>query len=806
MPDEEKTKLRLEIAHILFIDIVGYSKLLADEQHEQIQRLNEIVRATEQFRAAELKGELIRLPTGDGMALVFRTDPEAPMQCAVEIAKALKTTPKLSLRMGIHSGPVNQVSDVNERSNVAGAGMNLAQRVMDCGDAGHILLSKRSADDLSHYRQWQPLLHDLGECDVKHGLKLDLVNFYTDEVGNSAVPEKLRRSSRSTGIITTARRGRRLGFGAAIVAVTALATVFLRTHRVSGPAPSASLAAISGKSIAVLPFENMSDDKQDAFFADGIQDDVLTSLGKIKELTVIGRNSVMSYRGAAVGGKLREIGKILGVAHVLQGSVRRAANRVVVNVQLIDTRDEHQLWTERYERTMNDSLSLQGELAIEIARELRATLSPAEKSIVATKPTENAEAYLLYLRARELELRFGAEQEPDAAAINPINLYREAIERDPKFALARARLSFGLSLSDNDSFAGDADCKEALTQAKESLRLNPNLGEARIALAAYRFWCQRDPEPALAELVRAEELLPNSSEVWSMRAMIYKRQNKFRERIAALQHGETLDPRDATSVGLLTITFWAVRQWPEMIRTLDRWKAVSPGEYQLAWWQSWGEFHLTGMLEPLKKMVTHAPAETPPEALNMWRYRLAMLERDYPTADRVLHDIPAATFRPWESEASSKLANEALLAVARGADPTTAESALVAARAEMEKELAEHPADATCYWKLGLIDAFRGRKEEAIREGRRGVELATNSILETNDASAALALIYARTGEPDNAIKLIEELLILPANLTNGWFFAMTQADLKWSWVWDPLRSDPRFQKILAGTEPKTIY
>ncbi|MDQ3314414.1 MAG: hypothetical protein M3505_07260, partial [Verrucomicrobiota bacterium] len=204
-----------------------------------------------------------------------------------------------------------------------------------------------------------------------------------------------------------------------------------------------------------------------------------TSLGKIKELTVIGHNSVMSYRGAAVGGKLREIGKVLGVAHVLQGSVRRAANRVVINVQLIDTRDEHQRWSERYERTMTDALSLQGELAVEIARELRATLSPAEKSIVAAKPTENPEAYLLYLRAREMETRLAPPEEELAAAIK---FYREAIEHDPKFALARARLSLLLSLLISAGAQGsptDAKRKEALAQAEEALRLNPNLGEAR---------------------------------------------------------------------------------------------------------------------------------------------------------------------------------------------------------------------------------------------------------------------------------------------------------------------------------------
>ncbi len=595
--------------------------------------------------------------------------------------------------------------------------------------------------------------------------------------------------------------GATLGVG--LLAVGLLTYQLLRSH---SPAPATTAPSNEEKSIAVLPFENLSGDKEDAFFADGIQDDVLTSLGKIKDLTVIGRNSVMSYRGAAIGGKLREIGKTLGVAHVLQGSVRRSANRVVVNVQLIDTRDEHQRWTERYERTMTDALSLQGELAVEIARELRATLSPAEKSIVAAKPTENPEAYLLYLRAREMETRLGASEEGLAAAIE---FYREAIEHDPKFALARARLSPLLSLLISGGAQGsptDAKRKEALAQAEEALRLNPNLGEARLALAAYRFLCQSEFESALAEVARAEELLPNSSEVWRMRAMIYKRQGKLRERIAALQRGETLDPRDTHSLGLLAMTFLDVRQWAEAIRTVDRIRALLPGDYRLQGYRAWGEFRMTGLLDPWKKMVAEPAAATPPEALNMERYQLAMLERDYPAAERFLREIPAKLLPNAVIVANSKLMNEALLAVARGADAATVESALVAAREETEKLLVETPDEASRYGELGLIDAFRGRKEDAIREGRRGLELTDYSVLEENDAAANLALIYARTGETDEAIKLIEKLLTLPANLDGPAIFMMTQADLKWRWVWDPLRSDPRFQKILEEPEPKTVY
>src|SRR5438309_5954748 len=187
-----KKEIQLEIAHVLFIDIVGYSKLLINEQHELLQELNQIVRTTEAFRAAEAAGKLVRLPTGDGMALAFATTPDAPVQCALEISKALKSHPELRVRMGIHSGPVSGLVDVNDRSNIAGAGINMAQRVMDCGDAGHILLSRHVAEDLEQYRQWQPHLHDLGECEVKHGVRVHAFNFYTDDLGNPELPQKFK--------------------------------------------------------------------------------------------------------------------------------------------------------------------------------------------------------------------------------------------------------------------------------------------------------------------------------------------------------------------------------------------------------------------------------------------------------------------------------------------------------------------------------------------------------------------------------------------------------------------------------------
>src|SRR5882724_3294572 len=300
MAAETKKEIGLEIGHVLFIDIVGYSKLLINEQSEQMQKLREIVRGTEQFRLAEAAGKLLRLPTGDGGALVFRTSPDAPVLCALEISKELKSHPEFRVRMGIHSGPVNEITDLNEQANIAGAGINIAKRVMDCGDAGHILLSKHVAEDLEQYPQWRSLLHELGDCEVKHGVRVGLVNLYGDGIGNPEVPKKLQVLKHRARTRWTA------------TAVALLAGIIAAFIIVSKKSPK-STATISEKSIAVLPFENRSEDKANAYFADGIQDEILTRLSKIADLKVISRTSTQHYKSAPEN--LPEIAKQLGVAH-----------------------------------------------------------------------------------------------------------------------------------------------------------------------------------------------------------------------------------------------------------------------------------------------------------------------------------------------------------------------------------------------------------------------------------------------------------------------------------------------------------
>src|SRR6266516_1933669 len=338
MPAEVKREIQLEIAHFLFTDIVGYSKLPINQQRALVERLNEIVRSTDEFQAAEAAGRLIKIPTGDGITLVFYQSPEAPVECALEISRALKKHPQLQLRMGIHSGPVSGVIDVTGKANVAGAGINMAQRVMDCGDGGHILLSKHVAEDLEEYERWRPLLHDLGTCEVKHGVRIGLSNLHSDEAGNPQLPKKFRvQKKRRPRVLWAAATVALLAF----VAIVAGVAIFFRY-------PVRSTLTAVEKSIAVLPFENLSYEKENAYFTKGVGDEILTDLAKIADLKVISRTSVMQYKNT-VSRNLREIGEQLGVAYVLAGSVQRAGGKVRVNAQLIDARTDMHLWAEHYD-------------------------------------------------------------------------------------------------------------------------------------------------------------------------------------------------------------------------------------------------------------------------------------------------------------------------------------------------------------------------------------------------------------------------------------------------------------------------
>src|SRR5437867_177728 len=519
MSTETKKEIQLEIAHVLFIDIVGYSKLSINEQHAAVDELTQIVRATAQFQKAEAASRLIKIPTGDGVALVFYTSPQAPARCALEISRALKEHPRLQLRMGVHSGPVSGVIDVTGRANLAGAGLNVAQRVMSCGDGGHILLSKHVAEDLEEYEQWRPLLHELGVCEVKHGMRMSVVNLYEDQFGNAMLPRKFQ---------TAQKRRARLRWAAAMTAFLALAAIIVGIVMFSRYRARSALAAAPEKSIAVLPFRNLSEEKENAFFADGIQDDLLTSLGRIKDLKVISRSSVASYRDLS-GRRLRAIAQELGVGAVLEGSVRRTANRVLVNVQLTDATTERQIWSDRYDRTLKDSIALQGELAAEIATALAAKVSPEEKAQVEAKLTNNPDAYVVYLRGREFQMRPEVSRDNFVAAEQ---CYRHAVALDARFALARARLAEILQGRYEWFDHQPVLLAEARTHAEEALRLDPHCGQAHMLMAKILSWSVKSIERDKAikeEVDSALRLVPNDGYLVMLAALFQTDMNWLEE-------------------------------------------------------------------------------------------------------------------------------------------------------------------------------------------------------------------------------------------------------------------------------------
>ena len=787
MSTETNRDLTLEIAYVLFIDVVGYSKLLTNEQTELMQKLNGIVRQTGQVRAAEANGELLLIPTGDGMALVFRNRLEGPAQCAVEIGRALKDYHDIQVRMGIHSGAVNVVTDVNDRPNITGVGINVAQRVMDCGDAGHILVSKRVAEDLAQNRRWESYLHDLGDVRVKHDVTVPIFNFFGDDFGKPNVPKKIQQQRVSQPGAVGGKKSR-LGIKIAIVAaalivLAGLGYVVATRHFIT---------SAGEKSIAVLPFENLSVEKENAFFADGIQDDLLTNLARIKDLRVISRTSVMAYRNGARN--LREIGKALGVAHILEGSVRRVGDRVAVNVQLIDARNDHHIWANRYDRTLADALGLEGELASEIAEALRATLTPEEKARVEKRPTENAEAYVVFLQANQIE------RNPDTLLEDfkkAEQLYKQAITIDPNFALAHARLASTCAQIFHYYEPLDSWKTKSGSEADIALRLQPNLAEAHLALGQYIYWIDGDFDRALQEFGTALRLSPNNADVGALIAAIKRRQGHWQEALEAYERSQKIDPQNPNIVRNVLFTNTALRRWAEAARWAEKMRAMAPASLVAKIQSGYVDFWWKGDTRLLKSLLSQVPAESDPDGvITSCRWDVAMIDRDFGAARAALQNSALNEISYTNAGATPKSFFQGCIDLAEGKQ-AQAQKLFELARPNFEKAVEEAPLSADRHANLGWFYAFAGRKDEAIREGRRAVELKPESKDAVDGAimNCYLALIYARVGEKDLALPLIERLLKTPGAVDSV-DYSITINDLKYRWEWDPIRSDPRFQSL----------
>src|SRR5204862_1556603 len=566
MAAEVKKEIELEIAHVLFLDIVGYSKLSVNEQYARVEELNEIVRLCEQFRKAEAASRLLKIPTGDGMALVFYKSPEEPAQCAVEISRALKDNARLQVRMGIHSGPVSGVVDLNERANVAGRGINTAHPVVDCRDARHLLLSRPVAEDLAEYERWRPFLHDIGTFELKHGVPVSVSNLYSDEVGNAKLPTKLQAVRKRRAHVRWAE------IGAALIVLCAIIAGVLFFAR----GPTTSALRVLDKSIAVLPFENRSEDKANAYFTDGVQDEILTDLAKIADLKVISRTSVMQYK-SDVARNLREIAQQLGVANVVEGSVQRSGNRVRVNAQLIDARNDAHLWAQTYDRDLADVFAIQSEIAKAIADQLQAKLSPNEKKAIEQPPTTDLAAFDLYSRAKSLLLttRFSATNEADVR--KAIELLAEAVKRDPSFFDAYCQLAYAHE-SLYAVFGDHTPARLALAEAavQAATRLRPDAGETHLARAQFFYNGRRDYAGALAELESVRRALPNDPRIFELTGYILRRRSQQEEGLRNLQRAVELDPRNFNTLQQIALSYQYLGRYGEAIAALDRALAIVP--------------------------------------------------------------------------------------------------------------------------------------------------------------------------------------------------------------------------------------
>ena len=548
MPSDAPSDPNIRIAHVLTMDVVEYSTLLITEQTRVMAELTRIVKETARFQGAEAAGKLLRLPTGDGMLLVFFDDVQAPLECAMEIAAAIKSRPEIRLRMGIHSGPVNEIMDVNDRSNVAGAGVDLAQRVMDCGDAGHILLSKRLAEDLAPFPRWNPHLHDLGECEVKHGRKVSLVNFYTDKIGNAEPPAKCRAGDgRATvaGRRPTAearspaapRRAVIIGAGVFVVALTAGVLVFFRPN-LSQTREGARAAQANSRSIAVLPFENASNDPNAEYLSEGISEALINSLAEVQQLRVVARATAFHYKGKVVDPK--RLGRELQVGAVLSGKVRQMKDVLSVQVDLVDATTGAQLWGEQYERKVSDVLAVKQTITREVTEKLRLRLSDEEQRQLTRRDTTNAEAYQFYLRGRHVW-----NKRTEEGLRKGIEYFRQAIDTDPNYSLAYVGVAdsynflgaFGIALLP----PGEAMPK-AKSAAMRALEIDDSLAEAHASLAFVRLYYDWDWSGAEKAFQRAIELNPNYAAAHQWYSHLLMARGRTSESISEAKRAAEVDP------------------------------------------------------------------------------------------------------------------------------------------------------------------------------------------------------------------------------------------------------------------------
>jgi TolB-like protein/Flp pilus assembly protein TadD len=655
---------------------------------------------------------------------------------------------------------------------------------MDCGDAGHILLSKHVAEDLEEYPHWQPHLHELGECEVKHGVHVSVVNLYTEELGNLAVPEKLRAAR----VAAAAARRKRAAFRWLLLGVLALlAVIGFLLFRYKRPVAT---VGVPEKSVAVLPFENLSEDKANAYFAEGIQDEILTRLSKIADLKVISRTSTQHYKSAPEN--LSEIGKQLRVAYIMEGRVQKSGDMVRVNVQLIKAADNSHLWADSFDRKLTDIFSVESDVAKAIADQLRAKLTGQEEQVIAAKPTDNPEAYDAYLRG----LAYNLKGSSVANSLGAQKYLKEAVRLDPNFALSWALLSWVDSSGYRTiNLQRTAALREEARQAAETaLALQPNLGEAVLAKGYYHYACLKDYDTAVRYFEQARQFLPNSSRIPTSLAYVERRRGQWDRSESYFNEAERLDPRDVTLLNEHAILYVALRRFPEALRKLDQVLNITPDDVETlglkaAIAQAEGDLpRAAALLAPLHPGANDA-------ALGTQVYQ-AILERRPTQIIPRLKEILAKPDRAlgllrfwlgWAQEVAG--------------DHAAAQESWRQARTELESVLKEQPENSFLIDVLALTNMGLGDKAAALALVERAMAIE-NDALNGPTPIEILARVAAQMGEPDRAIAALQKLLSIPYDGAGGSYIPLTPALLRLDPMFDPLRSDPRFQKLVASPAP----
>jgi TolB-like protein/Tfp pilus assembly protein PilF len=685
------------------------------------------------------------------------------------------------------------VADLNEQMNVAGAGINTARRVMDCGDAGHILLSKHVAEDLEEYEEWRPRLHDLGTCEMKHGVRIGITNVYDSEVGNPQLPKKLQALKRHR----TRLRWAEVTIALLVLAAIATAFVFLLRK------PKRSALEIVEKSIAVLPFENLSRDPDNAYFAEGIQNEILTRLATVRDLKVISRTSTAKYQSKP--GNLKTVAQELGVSTILEGAVQKAGDKVRVNVQLIDARADTHLWGKSYDRDFKDVLGVESEVSQQIADALQAKLSPSESNALAAVGTHDAEAYDLFLRGEYEFHQAQTSLAPDAYD-RADAFYRQALARDPNFAqaaaeLARSRLTRHWFISP----LAPAELEEVKSIIDRALALAPNSPETHFALGLFFYYGHRRYENALAEFDRTLELQPSNALARQYSAYVFRRRGEWERSLADLQRAQELDPRDVQIPANIGGTYSALRLWKQAERAELRALAIDPHSAFAAALLAANRLNATGDVDAAKRVLDGFPesiriraggsgVDTGGDVTEIIDIRpyLDVIRRRFADAFQALDKELVNDDRGRLQQ----LAGHVILRVLAG-DPEAAKSQAEQALPLLEARFRDRPDDNVAMTWLSWVYLALGRNADALRLSRQ----AADSLPIEKDARAGpsfqigLAQIEGRAGAPEQAIKRLRHLLSIPAGLV------ASIARLKIDPVWDPIRNRPDFQQLLSGPE-----